>query len=196
MRLFCLECGALVLRRTKERGGNQPGFCSIECRRTRKAKTYQRWMETNRDRQLAVAAEFRALRKETHPDYFKQHYAKHRDQRKREASEWYHANAERAGANRKVYVAANREMVRIWARKSTNKRWAIKKDLFVEDVDPRVVFTRDNGMCGICRKPVDVTSNWELDHIIPLSKRGPHSYANVQLAHRKCNRSKGAKLCA
>lgn len=191
--MHCIECGADVPPRVTPRCGNPPGFCSVECRRRRKRTTYQQWMKTNRVRKLALDAEHRARRKETHPDYFKQHYAKHRDQRKREASAWYHANAERAGENRKAYVAANRARARIWGRKSANKRWAIKKQLFVEDVDPLVVFARDQGQCGICRKPVDVTSNWELDHIIPLSKRGPHSYANVQLSHMKCNRTKAAK---
>jgi 5-methylcytosine-specific restriction endonuclease McrA len=44
-------------------------------------------------------------------------------------------------------------------------------------------------------QPVDVNSKWHVDHIVPISKGGPHSYLNVQLAHAKCNRTKGAK-CA
>jgi 5-methylcytosine-specific restriction endonuclease McrA len=190
----CIECGAGVPPRVKARCGKPPGFCSAECRRRRKRTTYQQWMKTNRDRKLALDAKCRAQRKETHPDYFRQHYAKHREKRKREAGEWYHANSERALEVRRAYVAANIEKARIWGRKSANKRWAIKKNLFVEDVDPLVVFERDKAICGICRKLVDVNSNWELDHIVPLSKQGPHSYANIQLAHRRCNRSKGAKV--
>jgi 5-methylcytosine-specific restriction endonuclease McrA len=68
--------------------------------------------------------------------------------------------------------------------------------VFVDDVDPRVVFERDKGVCGICLTPVDPASKWEIDHIVPISKGGPHAYANVQLSHRRCNRSKSARLLA
>lgn len=195
MSRLCLECGGAVPVRVTHSGGPQPSLCSEQCKRLRKKKTLRQWVQTHRQQKLDGDAKCRERRKGTHPEYFRDHYAAHREKRKREASAWYHANAERAGENRKVYVAANREKARIWGRKAANKRWAIKKDLFVEDVDPRIVFQRDKGMCGICRKSVDVNSNWELDHIVPLSKRGPHSYANIQLSHRRCNRSKAAK-CA
>jgi 5-methylcytosine-specific restriction endonuclease McrA len=65
---------------------------------------------------------------------------------------------------------------------------------FVEDVDPRIVFTRDKGICGICRSPVEPDSKWEVDHVMPISRGGAHSYANVQLTHRRCNRQKHASV--
>ena len=34
-----------------------------------------------------------------------------------------------------------------------------------------------------------------IDHIVPLSWGGLHSWANVQLAHHGCNTAKGAKYC-
>jgi 5-methylcytosine-specific restriction endonuclease McrA len=33
----------------------------------------------------------------------------------------------------------------------------------------------------------------ELDHIVPLSIGGSNQRSNLQLVHRQCNRSKGAK---
>lgn len=35
-----------------------------------------------------------------------------------------------------------------------------------------------------------------LEHIIPLSRGGEHSYANTALSHLRCNLSKGAKMPA
>lgn len=70
-------------------------------------------------------------------------------------------------------------------------REARKKAAFIEHVDPRIVFSRDQGICGICRIATDPLK-YEVDHIIPLSRGGTHGYANVQLAHPLCNRKKWA----
>lgn len=65
-------------------------------------------------------------------------------------------------------------------------------------VNPLKVFIRDGWKCQICRKKlksndrgklIDIAP--ELDHIIPLSKGGVHSYLNTQCACRRCNRNKG-----
>ena len=72
-----------------------------------------------------------------------------------------------------------------------------EKDAFVEEVDRATVCDRDNWTCHICGGPVDHTVDGNnplgpsLDHVIPLSAGGAHSYDNVRLAHRKCNTVKG-----
>lgn len=72
-------------------------------------------------------------------------------------------------------------------------RRAREKGLFVESVNRKVVFERDNGVCGICRSPVD-PNDFHLDHVIPLSLGGPHEYENVQLSHPTCNWRKAKKV--
>ena len=56
-------------------------------------------------------------------------------------------------------------------------------------------------VCGICGKPVDKSIKYPdpmsptIDHIIPIAKGGhPSDMANLQLAHRMCNRAKGTKI--
>ena len=56
-------------------------------------------------------------------------------------------------------------------------------------------------VCGICGLPVDKSIKYPdpmsptVDHIIPIAKGGhPSDLANLQLAHRCCNRKKGADL--
>lgn len=56
-------------------------------------------------------------------------------------------------------------------------------------------------VCGICGRPVDFSIrppeplSPTIDHIIPISKGGhPSDLANLQLAHRCCNRQKSDKL--
>lgn len=70
-------------------------------------------------------------------------------------------------------------------------------------VNPYAVFTRDGWQCKSCSKPTPRSQRGtfdhdapELDHIVPISKGGPHTYANTQCLCRACNQSKGAKLSA
>jgi 5-methylcytosine-specific restriction endonuclease McrA len=73
-------------------------------------------------------------------------------------------------------------------------------DLYVDDIDREQVFARDNGICGICRQPIDPTipphhaDSFTIDHIQPLSRGGEHSYANVRAAHLRCNVSEANRL--
>ena len=68
----------------------------------------------------------------------------------------------------------------------------------VERVDRYKVFERDGWLCMICLMPVDRDAVWpdpksvSLDHIVPLSRGGGHTYRNVQCAHLACNIAKGA----
>ncbi len=149
-------------------------------------------------RNVQLRAKQRKAWTEANPNYFREHYAKNKERLKRKSSEWYHANAERAGQRQKDYVARmmveDPEHQRALGRKHTATRRAIHRRVFIESIDPNVVFDRDKGRCGICKKRVDPKSKWEVDHIIPISKGGSHSYDNVQLAHRICNRSKSDKI--
>lgn len=70
-----------------------------------------------------------------------------------------------------------------------------------EKVNPIHVFERDKWNCQLCHmktlKSKRGTTNMrapELDHIIPLSRGGPHTYANVQCTCRKCNIAKSNKI--
>lgn len=49
-----------------------------------------------------------------------------------------------------------------------------------------------NRVCGICNLLIE--GKYEIDHIIPLSRNGTHSYDNLQLTHPMCNRVKHSKL--
>ena len=64
----------------------------------------------------------------------------------------------------------------------------------------KIIF-KTQKVCGICGQPVDFSYKFPhplsptVDHIIPIAKGGhPSDLANLQLAHRTCNRSKSDKL--
>jgi hypothetical protein len=80
------------------------------------------------------------------------------------------------------------------------KRRLKTKQTKQESFSIRSVYERDRWVCQICGKKVNKNRLYpdrmcaSLDHIIPLSKGGPHTYNNVQLAHLACNVSKSNKL--
>lgn len=102
-------------------------------------------------------------------------------------------SAARAQAARDAGKDWKRANPEAWRRMKSNheaKRRAAKQTTEVEPIDRMAVYERDQGRCGICGDPVDVRA-FHLDHVIPLCKGGPHTYANVQVAHPLCNIRKG-----
>ena len=71
------------------------------------------------------------------------------------------------------------------------------RNAYTELVDPLAIAKRDKYKCHICRKRVNMNLEHNdkysptMDHLIPISLGGDHSYANIRLAHRTCNSSKG-----
>jgi len=55
------------------------------------------------------------------------------------------------------------------------------------------VWTRDKGSCQYCEKKLTL-KDCTIDHVIPKSKGGDHSWDNVVIACRKCNQKKGSKM--
>lgn len=68
----------------------------------------------------------------------------------------------------------------------------------------RKVYQRDGGVCYLCGKRTDFKDAWtiggyrvcgntypSIDHVIPISKGGSHTWENVRLACRQCNSLKG-----
>lgn len=112
------------------------------------------------------------------------------------------ANAARIAEQTRQYKDAHREELKAayqrWKRANPDKvrekkyrRRMQVRERFVERVTRKAVYERDRGICMICGK----RCAWDdatIDHILPLSAGGEHSYRNVQLAHMACNRRRGA----
>lgn len=61
---------------------------------------------------------------------------------------------------------------------------------FDADITLAKIFKRDRGHCHLCTKWVQ-PRHASMDHDIPLSKGGTHTWGNVRLTHIKCNLRKG-----
>jgi 5-methylcytosine-specific restriction endonuclease McrA len=70
-----------------------------------------------------------------------------------------------------------------------------------QNVNPTRVFDRDKWKCQLCgittprkMRGTIAPNAPELDHIVPLSRGGIHTYSNTQCLCRQCNGRKGSKL--
>ena len=155
-----------------------------------KVKTY------GKARRKAYANEIRAYNKayrEANPEKVKArntaYYENNKERFKAVTRVWTKANPEK----RKAYRKANPEKI----REAWRKYRALKRTTKIEPINEKIVFMRDGWVCQHCKKRADKRFKHpnpmcaSLDHIIPLSEGGTHTYANVQLAHLGCNSSKG-----
>lgn len=161
---------------------NQRCRCS-ECKAT--FAEYQRRRRSNPD----VAEREKANQRKRYALDAEKHRARNR--------EFYSNNAEyfRKYRQEQWLIPAQRDRILSW---NQNRR-ARKRDAFVEHVEVGAVYERDNWVCHICGGKVDCMLKHpdpmcvSLDHIVPLSKGGEHSYINCATAHLRCNIQKQAK---
>lgn len=87
------------------------------------------------------------------------------------------------------------------------RRSRTKKQLVDKNITLKSLFDRDHGVCYICGEQCDWNDYYykgetfiagdsypSIDHVIPLSKGGAHSWLNVKLSCRKCNYLKSDSL--
>jgi 5-methylcytosine-specific restriction endonuclease McrA len=100
--------------------------------------------------------------------------------------------------NIKRWMKRNPEKRKEW-RSTSNHRRRAAKSAVIETISPTAVFVRDKWKCQLCRCTVEPTlakynpKGATLDHIVPLSRGGSHTWANVQTACSLCNSKKNAK---
>jgi 5-methylcytosine-specific restriction endonuclease McrA len=176
----CQRCGQEVPPRTRP-GGTPKKFCSKRCKDAA-------WYADHQDEQR----EWRTANREQRCELMHQWYLANTERHRAATQRWAAANPERV-------QAFSRETARRWraahpeeAREAARKRRALKKGAaVVEQISLDVLFERDGRRCHICKKML-TRSKASVDHLVPLSHGGEHSWANVALAHRSCNSRRGA----
>jgi len=110
---------------------------------------------------------------------------------------YYYSNIEEFSKKGKLYRAsdAGKEVI---ARNNTKRELQIRetRDGSITSNTLDELFLEQNGTCYICNQ--DLTQlkhkNVHLDHIIPLTRGGKHTLANVAWSCASCNLRKGDKL--
>lgn len=112
------------------------------------------------------------------------------------ARKYYLAHVKEYAACRKRWRKKNPERWLLSKRHHERLRVARANQCRVGRIDYALIWKRDRGVCGICKRKVRSRTDAHFDHIIPLALKGPHTAANIQVAHARCNMRKGWRLAA
>ncbi len=127
---------------------------------------------------------------ENDPEYKERELAKNR--------EWVEENREKRREINRRYNRSKKGRLR--DKKKRSIRAAREKCSIVEDIHPIEIFERDDYICQLCGKPIDPIKKYpdlmsaSIDHIIPVSLGGNHTYDNLQAAHFLCNARKSNRV--
>jgi len=109
---------------------------------------------------------------------------------------WCAQDSARAVENARQWALANPERASLNSRRAANKRRARKRDQSAGPIDYAAVLAEHGMICHICTEDIPSLDVLHFDHVIPLSKGGPHIAENIRPSHALCNLRKGARLLA
>jgi hypothetical protein len=89
-------------------------------------------------------------------------------------------------------LAQDPEGMRARMRVHSKKRRALALGS-VRGVSYDAILLRDGYRCWLCGESVD-HADLSFDHVIPLSKGGPHEEDNIRVVHLACNHRKGVRV--
>lgn len=205
----CAECGNAIVRSTDR--GRPRRFCSGRCRT-------QYWNRQLRNAAMDANSAQRAASRCVEcaspvergtwrgapkhcSDRCRRKYAQRLGKQRRAQNKPVRDCAGCGTAHRRTKYCSHTCMVSTNARIFQARNRPGLTTLTSERVDPFVVFSRDGWRCYICGeetpKLLRGTSEPrapQIDHIIPLSSGGAHSYDNTACACRQCNLAKGSTL--
>ncbi len=123
---------------------------------------------------------------------FKNRFSKSKDFHQRECQEC--GESFLLGVNSNLPKFCCHKCRRSFNSRVKNQKGRVKRKRdYIQDINPRILFKRDKGICQICRKKIDINKKWPdmesatIDHIITLHNGGKNSYENVQLTCLRCN---------
>lgn len=160
------ECSGCGKPFSYHKKGNERLYCSESCVRTAQLDVRERWAARNQEKVTAMRKRYKRENREKVSAY----------------NAWHREN------NRDLYASY------------AEARRAKMEGLMVEFVDKEVLLERDGWTCHICKGEIPKGLDWKhplfphIEHIVPLSKGGEHSYENTAPAHASCNLQKGNML--
>lgn len=145
-------------------------------------------MTWDKARQAAYYAEWKARNLDHWKAYQRAYYLANREKKIAMATAWNQAHPEVLNARTSAWKKRNPGKVADYE----HQRRARVRGLPRERISRAKLVERDGGICHLCGLPV-AEGEVSVDHLIPISKGGGHTWDNVALAHTRCNVRRGAK---
>ena len=102
-------------------------------------------------------------------------------------------NPEKVQELRQQWAAENVAVHAVHLQRSKDSRRLRITPETVESIPLRAVYDRAGDICYLCNRSIAL-QDAHRDHVVPLSKGGTHTWANIRLACRACNCRKGTRL--
>lgn len=145
----------------------------------------KRWRERNlekaREATRKSVRNWRAKNPEQSRALCRAHHAKNAEAIREQKREYYQRVRKQADKTEAGLLADRNRKAR---RRSLTKQGNVTK----EEWD--AILEKHGHACAYCRQP---SQNLEMDHVIALSKGGPHCASNIVPACKPCNSKKGAR---
>jgi len=213
----CRSCGSLANRKSRENRANSPKAVVAKkmCRDCNKIK-----LAAEFPRSSSYLDGLGAYCKPCVKVRNKAAYDAHASDRRAYANRYRVENVEAVKASQAAWRERNREKARDasrqWRRDNPERLRAAVVDwlkrnpgksaqytenyrakkiaAWVEDVEFSAVLMEHGSWCYLCESPIHADQDIHLDHVVPLSRGGEHSYANVRPTHSTCNLIKSNQL--
>lgn len=159
------------------------------------------WRSANPTKAKAIVSAWRDKNQTKHRQTMANYKASHSESIRKQAQAYRAAHPEKikewAASFRKSHLSQRRDEARSFAKANPGKRREyghrrrarIQRN-FVEPIELAVLMERDAGRCSICHEQVPDKKRFgqaSIDHIVPISLGGAHSYLNTRLTHLRCN---------
>ncbi len=153
-----------------------------------------RYAAENRDGVQAQQRRWRDSNVEHRKEYRRAHYEANREDYLEQAKQWASENPERIREHKAKWTSRNADAV----NEKSRRYQARKRGATVEKLDYSLIRGRDEA-CYLCEVSFSEAERFDtklthVDHVVPIAKNGPHSYANTALTHARCNLAKGDRL--
>lgn len=195
---LCLKCG--IVKLVSHFYVNKRGTPTSPCKDCRKAYIRQ-WNAANKER----VAEYKRRWIEDHPGYKAQYYEANAERIKAKSNRYYKENraeilsrtsaaydenkSEEAVERQRRWRKENPETFRAQVARRTARQKAAFGDISGEDIQQ--MYDDQGGLCAYCEAPL--FGNFEVEHMIPLSRGGAHDWTNIAVSCPPCNRRKHCK---